>query len=283
MHSQRIAVITDAVSPHFHFPAWHAYYTRQFGAQSLHVLTWRGLAPLFAGFELASLAEIPHQFDDHIRRLAVMRAVAALLDTHDIVIRADPDEILVADPTRHRDLASYVRNVDWPVITARGFNVMQATEDPPLDKTRRILYDQRRWLHPVGPMNKPAITRIPLDWSTGFHFCDQPPRFGDLYLFHLKYADIDPLTAFGELVRSQSPNNAFATKYFDFNQPRMLNDRHVTFSHRREKGFDVLNRRDFNARFLADIKRDETFGHYVRPHISEDVVVRLPAHFAGIF
>jgi hypothetical protein len=38
-------------------------------------------------------------------------------------------------------------------------------------------------------MCKPVLTRKPLIWSPGFHCADTELHFGDLYLFHLHWAD----------------------------------------------------------------------------------------------
>ncbi|PWJ12934.1 hypothetical protein [Jannaschia seohaensis] len=39
-------------------------------------------------------------------------------------------------------------------------------------------------------MCKPLMTRVPLKWLHGFHGANVPPSFDDLYLFHLRHADL---------------------------------------------------------------------------------------------
>ena len=120
---RKVAVITDAVSPEFWFPFWYEYYSRELGAENLHVFTYRGLSGQFGGYALGSLREIPHDYDDALRARVVSDAAAALLSTHDVVLRADTDEMLVADPARYANLAAYAQSVTLPYVTARGFNV----------------------------------------------------------------------------------------------------------------------------------------------------------------
>jgi hypothetical protein len=278
---KKVAVITDAVSPKFWFPTWHAYYGSLFGTKNLHVLTFSGLSRRFDGIEVGSLREIEHDYDDYIRCRTINEAVADLLTSHDAVVRVDVDEILIADPARYTDLASYVQALSFPYATARGFNVLQAPGDPPLDPSRPILYGQRRWLQALGPMNKTAIVQEPLEWSPGFHFCNRQPRFDDLYLIHLKHAAMARATTFSDYMCNRAEGNADVVEYFDVKREILTARRDQIFDQPRVSGPDAMLRHEFNARYLASIVWDD-HSFYCCPHIEEDAIVEIPEAFAGL-
>lgn len=50
--------------------------------------------------------------------------------------------------------------------------------------------EQRTLVQFVSPMCKPLLIRSPVSWGGGFHCCEHPPEFDDLYLFHLRHADM---------------------------------------------------------------------------------------------
>jgi len=51
------------------------------------------------------------------------------------------------------------------------------------------LLQHRSYAMFVSAMCKPNLTAIPVTWHPGFHYRDKPAVFGDLFLFHLRYAD----------------------------------------------------------------------------------------------
>jgi hypothetical protein len=65
--------------------------------------------------------------------------------------------------------------------------------EPAVDLSQPILA-QRRWWRSCHLYDKPLLSRIPLDWAYGFHWCDQVPRQTtdpNLLLLHLHKMDYD--------------------------------------------------------------------------------------------
>src|SRR4051812_14134476 len=104
---------------------WHRYYASQFGAENFHVVTCAGLGPAFAGISLGSLEELPSPYDDALRSVHIAARTADLLETHDVVLRCDVEEILVPAPRRHASLPAYVEANALPYVTARGVDLVE--------------------------------------------------------------------------------------------------------------------------------------------------------------
>jgi hypothetical protein len=187
---RRVAVVTDAASPGYFFPAWHRYYGGLFGDENLFVLTYGGAADSFAGFRTRLTRSICPDFSDAVRVPYVTQFVALLLAHYDVVIRCDVDEFLLPDPSADPSLAAFAQRLADPYVTAIGLNVYETKGDRALDLQGAPLLDQRRHCVKDGAYSKTAIVRSPIAWSGGFHNASVPPRFGGLYLFHMKYADI---------------------------------------------------------------------------------------------
>ena len=106
------------------------------------------------------------------------------------MLHVDIDEILVADPARYPSLAHYAAADPRPVISAIGLDLLHIPElERPLSRGLPVAR-QRRWLRFSSAMCKPVLIRQPVDWAPGFHSVEAPPEFGELYLFHLRYADL---------------------------------------------------------------------------------------------
>ena len=74
--ANRVAVITDTISPSFYFTLWHKYYARQFGASNLYILTYDGLRRDFNHYQLGGVWE-SDQFNNNQR----VKIVSALIDS----------------------------------------------------------------------------------------------------------------------------------------------------------------------------------------------------------
>lgn len=188
--TKTVAVLTDATSAGYLFPHWVRYYAGEFGVAKLHAMTYRGLGSAFADLGLGSVVEFDRFYDDEFRATAISEKVSALLQTNDVVIRCDVDEFLVPDRRKHGSLAAYVENLEHPYVTAIGLDVVETADDAQLDLRASSLLDQRQWCIRTAALNKTAVVAQPLVWAAGFHAANMRPYFDDLYLLHLKFADI---------------------------------------------------------------------------------------------
>jgi hypothetical protein len=115
-----------------------------------------------------------------------------LLRFFDFVIYTDCDEMLVADPRKHASLAAFLEAVDSDVVSPTGLNVQHIIAlEAPIDLNAPIL-GQRRYVRFASGMCKPSISRVPLLWMPGFHWCDQLSEHRtDLFQFHLRRMDVN--------------------------------------------------------------------------------------------
>ena len=114
-----------------------------------------------------------------------------LLHRYDVVIHSDVDELLVADPRYHRGLHDCARAMTGPVMHSVGLDLWHLAEsEGPIDVSRPISL-QRSWTWFNSALCKPVIIREPVDWSPGFHSVAAPVAFDHLFMFHLRYFDVE--------------------------------------------------------------------------------------------
>lgn len=281
MDNKRVAVVTDTVSSGFYFPLWYRYYGNAFGFRQLYVITYTGLSSNFRDFELGGLWEIPHRYEDGQRARTISSLVNSLLTSVDIVIRVDTDEFLVPDPNLHASLLAYIQNLSKPYVTARGMNVIQSDREQRLNFDRPILFEQRRFVQAVGPMNKTCVTSVPTEWAPGFHWCTHHPAFDDLFMFHLKHADMDLLMHFGDWMLEQVRGNKQFEEYYRPNRERLLTHQRVSFAYPCVQGLGEMYRRAFTEDFLATVQYVPSSKIYHGSAMYDKFLVELPDIFGG--
>ena len=253
--TKRVAVITDAMASDYFFPYWHRYYASQFGAENLHVVTYAGLGPAFTDFTLGRLEALPSLYDDTQRPLHIAARVAELLKTHDVVLRCDVDEFLVPDPRKHASLAAYVEGNTLPYVTARGVDLVEVEEDPPLILDGRPLLEQRRWGVRTASLSKTALTTVPLTWAPGFHAANVSPVFDDLFLIHTKFADVKRRVAWFEIMLKEvAPGSSEAIYYSDGRVK--LSGFNSYLARLALSTITVYNSRAFDEEFLSTVSRN---------------------------
>ena len=176
VHNLKIAVVSDVISEKGYFPIWHSYYASAVGEENIFLFSYRN--------KIHNSIVLNLSYSDGMRLKIITYQVEKLLEIYDVVVRVDADEFLIP---MNGTLKDYLENLEKDYVTARGFNVFQS-DDQPLDLKLPIL-KQRNLMYATAFMNKTCITKTPLKWSKGFHFCNKPPAFDDLCLIHLKYAD----------------------------------------------------------------------------------------------
>lgn len=206
----RIAALTMIYNEPVWAPVWARHYATQVGAENCFILDHGSddgsTHPDHLGLamQVETLPRSP--LDEEWRRDLVADRVKSLLVTYDAVIHTDVDELLIADPARWDGLQSWAKAGPPPVVTAIGLDLQHIpTDEPPLDPARS-LYTQRRWVRFAAAMCKPAWVTRTVDWSPGFHSSDAPLILCDLYLIHLRYADL--AAGLNRLARSRA--QAFA-------------------------------------------------------------------------
>ena len=278
----KIAVVTDAISANAYFPVWHTYYGDQFGARNIYVFTYALNAAAFEGVEIGGLQLISDSYNDDVRKEAITAFVCQLLESYETVIRVDVDEFLVPDPLRSGSLAELLANWSGTHITACGFDIFQTPADAPLDFKQPLLA-QRRTAYALTALNKTCVTRVPVKWNRGFHYCSLPPAFADVYLLHTKRADISHQIAWNERMRSGSDRDEFVKSYYAWDATQ------IEAYHRNRarlplvSDFHALTRTAFNEQFKRSVRFAARTQIFDGPYDVEQVNVEIPARFLQFF
>lgn len=278
-----VAVITNCWNEAVNLPRWIRYYGGQFGQRNLFVLDDGSDDGSTDGLGEVSVIRLPKApFSDRQRQWMVTVLSRVLLSRFDALIYSDCDEIIIPDPQIAPSLAAYadrfVADPDAEIVTCIGLNVLHHPDEPELDPARPIL-GQRRHVEFAAGFCKPLLMKVALQWTNGFHFCNRPPRFDHLYLFHMKFMDMAESLARHRLNRLVHPDDKeqgiwrLSDKEFESTFRRRL-DRPVS------EDFDLT---EHQTAFLAGIVETEN-GWFARtqpmpriPHI-----YRIPERFAGI-
>ncbi|MDF2427620.1 MAG: hypothetical protein OPY07_00005, partial [Nitrosopumilus sp.] len=108
------------------------------------------------------------------------------------VLFAEADEIVVADPLRYDGLQHYIDSMKEEFVSTNSFNLYQnKRKEKQIDLKFDILSQRKYFKKLKKQWGKPLLSKIPIEWSYGFHkflnketVCDE-----NLYLFHLRFMD----------------------------------------------------------------------------------------------
>jgi hypothetical protein len=172
-------------------PIWARHYAQQLGARNCYVVDHGSDDGSPESMGPVNVIRIPRTpFDELQRNRLITKLCAALLEFHDFVVHADIDEIVLPDPRHYAGLRDYCEACPRDVTYAIGLNVQHLPmHEAPLDLARPVT-EQRRHVWFGSTMCKPLLIRRPVQWSEGFHCCEAPVQFGDLYMFHLRWYDL---------------------------------------------------------------------------------------------
>jgi hypothetical protein len=242
------------------------------------------------GLGAVNVRRLPRSaFDEPSRRRLINEVCADLLTRYDYVLHADIDELALPDPRHHATLTDYCAEPRGVATNAIGLNVQHVpSREPPLDPARPISR-QRRFVWLSSTMCKPMLIRAPVTWSQGGHCCEHPVRFDGLYMFHLRWYDLNlalrRLAKTRAMPWSDEPTGAMYQRADDAaflalfkrlaDQPRRA---HVQFDPSRGAIMAAALRR-VAASWVAETKCT----HRISLHITGGELWPIPRYFVGTF
>ena len=193
---KNLAIVTFVYNESKQLPRWLRHYSKHVESDSDLYIVDHGSDDGSLDHAPIAVNKIRLTREDGSERLQAWRAqfianlTNKLLQEYRAVIYTDCDEYLVVDPLVSERLCDYI-NMPNVATNAIGFDVLHDFDkEPPLDSWP--ISSIRKNYQFVAAMCKPAIVLSGhnIVWGSGFHVSNMIPKFGDLYLFHARYADI---------------------------------------------------------------------------------------------
>lgn len=186
----RIAAVTMVYNEPDYLPLWCTYYGRIFGPESCYIIDHGSDDGSTEGYPGFNIVKIPRSPKDNDKRTRFVSSFCnSMLEWYDRFIYTDVDEILAASDGA--SLYDRIVRTGEGTFSAYGFNVHHLiSEEPDFDARKPVTW-QRRWLRFSSSMCKAVLSSQPIDWSPGFHTARSPLNFADLFLFHLRYFDLE--------------------------------------------------------------------------------------------
>lgn len=201
---RKCAVFTIVQNEPVFIRVWSRYYQQHIAADDLYVLDHDSTDATTLE-TAAQLNRVPvhrlESFDHRWLRDVVERFQAFLLQSYELVLFVEVDEIVAPDPRLWPSgLAEFLHERSLPrdgFFRCTGYDIIHHRHDgePTLDWDRPVL-KQRRYCRRSEVYSKPLLSARPLEWSLGFHAlrgpgAEMPPPDPELLLLHLHRADYE--------------------------------------------------------------------------------------------
>ncbi len=173
-------------------PIWLRYYSRFFAPEDIYLLDNDSTDGSTDG---SGFVRIPvhHDCVDHTWMVrTIERLQHELLDSYDIVLVTDVDEIIAPTP-EWGTLGDYIDEFAEWFVNCVGYEILHLVDrEGPYDLSRPIL-DQRGYWFANDAYDKPALATTAMSWKPGFHKkADEEFNYDpDLRLIHLHRMDFE--------------------------------------------------------------------------------------------
>lgn len=190
--AKRRAALTIVHNEAVFFPIWLAYYSRFFAAEDIYVLDHETTDGSTDGPGFVR-TPVTHATVDHNWMVrAIEQKQHALLDSYDVVLVTDVDEIIAPHPGLGT-LGDYIDRFEEDFVNCLGYELIHMIDrEGPYDPARGILAQRGHWFA-NDIYDKPALATEPLSWRPGFHRTTDGRMNSDpdLYLIHLHRMDYE--------------------------------------------------------------------------------------------
>lgn len=184
-----VCVITYANSSEAWFPYFYDHYYRRLDIKDIFVITTDSFG--FEDFDLKGLFKLDDfSFDDRARARLASGIINGLHAYYEWVLACDVDEIITGniDPEK---FIWILKNSALGCIRTLGIDVIATKNDLNFDMSRAVS-DQRTFGLLNPSLSKPHLSKMPIEYSPGFHSCNIKPHLWKdgprLLTLHLKWA-----------------------------------------------------------------------------------------------
>jgi hypothetical protein len=204
---RRAAVFTIVQNEPVFLPVWARHYQRHFAKDDIYVLdhdsTDRRTVELAEAFQRVPVHRA-ESFNHQWLVETVQSFQAFLLSSYEVVLFAEADEIVAADPelcpSGLTEIFESACADGTPFVRCTGYDIVHDRDnEAPLDWAQPILA-QRASCRRSVKYSKPVLSSEPLNWTIGFHdvvAAERPAPNPDprLLLLHLHRADYETARA----------------------------------------------------------------------------------------
>jgi hypothetical protein len=187
---QRSALQTMVRDEALFLPIFLRYYSRFFAPEDIYVLDHGSVD---GSTEAGDFVRIPveREMVDNTWILDQIKShQRTLLESYDVVLTVDADEIVAPDPA-WGTLGEYLAGFQEDWVNCLGYEILHLPDrEPPFDPSRPVL-DQRAYWFAADGYDKPSLATVPTPWEIGFH-AREDRRLNldpDLHLIHLHRLD----------------------------------------------------------------------------------------------
>lgn len=189
---RKCGIFTIVKDEKFFLPIWLRYYKQFFEDIDIYVLNHQSTDGSTENINVNVINVSNEVHFDHKWLVAtVQNFQKELLQKYQAVIFAEADEILYGLNQNLNDLIDTFISSKHKFITCNGYEIMQKLEiEKPISNTDSILLNRNYWFK--EPMvDKTLLSKVPLEWSVGFHKCNYTNYYSNLYMAHLHRVDFN--------------------------------------------------------------------------------------------
>ncbi len=257
------------------FPYFYKYYSELVGGKSIYIITPK--PQNFINYELGGVITVPNMaFDDDARAVLMSSFASGLLSYFKWTLVCDIDEIIIPNPRLKTNLIEYIKDKSGTLFSL-GLDVIQCKEDKEFDVTKSI-FEQRSYAVLNSAICKPHLSKIPLRYTKGFHYCNENAKFQDepdsILALHLKWADSNIRRQVSDIVRHTSYASENTMQYAERS---IADDFHPVAKKGFSKSYSLRDEKilEFVNKYKNKFKYLKSHDIYIAEHFSANFVVDI--------
>ena len=173
---------------------WLRYYKQYFKNSDIYILNHQSTDGSTDNLDVNVINVVNEVHFDHKWLVqTVQNFQQSLLQKYQVVIFAEADEILYGLNQKLNDFIDTFIASKSHFITCNGYEIIQNLDtEKSLSNQDSIILNRDYWFKEPN-CDKTLVSKIPLEWSVGFHKCNHINQYNSLYMAHLHRVDLNKM------------------------------------------------------------------------------------------